>query len=105
VLGARAAYVVSGLDGQEDALRTGHTPLEDGWGLEPPESYGLLGTPGSMRTQPTEPGAYQDFYAGVAQAVRGEAPPPVPLADAILGLEIIEAATRSANEGQVIKLG
>ncbi|MCW2917450.1 MAG: oxidoreductase [Actinomycetia bacterium] len=105
VLGARAAYVVSGLDGQEDALRTGHTPLEDGWGLEPPESYGLLGTPGSMRTQPTEPGAYQDFYAGVAQAVRGEAPPPVPLADAILGLEIIEAATRSAKEGQVIKLG
>jgi predicted dehydrogenase len=103
VLGDRAAYVVSGFDGQEEALRSGRTPQED-WGQEPPESYGLLGTPGSMRTQPTEPGAYQDFYAGVARAIRGQAPPPVPLADAILGLEIIEAAGRSAGQGRVIDL-
>ncbi|MCW2884789.1 MAG: hypothetical protein QOE54_1237 [Streptosporangiaceae bacterium] len=104
VLGDRAAYLVSGLDGQEEALRAGRIPLDDGWGLEPPDSYGLLGTPGSMRTQVTEPGAYQEFYAAMARAVRGEAPPPVPLADAILGLEIIEAAGRSAAEGRVLDL-
>jgi predicted dehydrogenase len=104
VLGDRAAYVVSGLDGQEDALRAGRTPLEGGWGSEPPESYGLLGTPGSMRTQPTEPGAYQDFYAGVARSLDDGTPPPVPLDDAILGLEIIEAAVRSAEERQIIDL-
>jgi predicted dehydrogenase len=104
VLGDRAAYLVSGLDGQEEALRAGRTPLDGGWGLEPPESYGLIGTPGSMRTQATEPGAYQDFYAELARAVRGEAPPPVPLADAILGLEVIEAAVRSAAEGRIVEL-
>jgi predicted dehydrogenase len=104
VLGDRAAYVVSGLDGQEEALRAGRTPLEGGWGLEPPESFGLLGTPGSMRAQPTEPGAYQDFYSAVARAVRGQGPPPVPMAAAILGLEIIEAAVRSAGEGRAVDL-
>jgi predicted dehydrogenase len=105
VLGGHAAYVVSGLDGQENALREGRTPLEDGWGLASPESYGLLGTPGSEQAVPTEAGAYQDFYAEVAQAIRGEASPPVPLADAILGLEVIEAVTRSAEEGRGIELG
>jgi predicted dehydrogenase len=104
VLGDRAAYVVSGMDGQENALRAGRTPMEKGWGVESPESYGLRGTPGSMRTQPTEPGAYQDFYAAVAQSLQDGAPPPVPLADAILGLEIIEAAVRSADEGRIIDL-
>ncbi|MBO2453332.1 Gfo/Idh/MocA family oxidoreductase [Actinomadura barringtoniae] len=104
VLGERAAYVVDGLDGQEDALRAGKTPLDPGWGATDPEYYGRLGTPGDERIQQTELGAYQDFYAGVARTVRGEAPPPVPLNDAILGLEIIEAALRSSADGQVVEM-
>jgi predicted dehydrogenase len=70
----------------------------------PPESYGTLGIPEATEPVRTEPGAYQDFYAGVARAVRGAAPPPVALADAITGLEIIEAAMRSAAEGVTITL-
>ncbi|GAA2595651.1 Gfo/Idh/MocA family oxidoreductase [Actinomadura fulvescens] len=104
VLGGRAAYTVDGLDGQEDALRAGMTPRDAGWGVTPPEAYGRIGTPGDERPQPTEPGAYQEFYAGVERAVRGEAPPPVTLADAILGLEIIEAAVRSSRDGQAVDL-
>jgi predicted dehydrogenase len=104
VLGGAAGYVVYGLDGQEDALRAGRTPLDDGWGVAPAEAYGQAGTPGRTRAVPTEPGAYQDFYAAVADAVRGQAPPPVDLADAIAGLEVIEAAVRSAREQRVIDM-
>ncbi|MEV5575448.1 Gfo/Idh/MocA family oxidoreductase [Spirillospora sp. NPDC052269] len=103
VLGGRAAYTVHGMDGQEDALRDGHTPLEDGWGQAPPESYGLLGTPGNARREPTDPGAYQDFYAGVVRTLRGETPPPVALKDAIAGLEVIEAALRSSADNEIVE--
>ncbi|MBD2892659.1 putative oxidoreductase YdgJ [Actinomadura sp. RB99] len=102
VLGDRAAYTVSGMDGQEEALRAGLTPKDPGYGIAPPESYGLVGTPGDERPEPTAPGAYHEFYAAVARTLRGEAPPPVTLADAITGLEVIEAALRSADEGAVV---
>jgi predicted dehydrogenase len=98
VLGDRASYVVHGLDGQEDALRAGRTPAEPGWGQMPAETYGLLGVPGKTRPVPTEPGAYQDFYAGVLAALRDGTAPPVTLADAVTGLEVIEAALRQTEK-------
>lgn len=94
VLGDRAAYTSYGLDVQEQQLRDGLTPADPAYGATPPEAYGLLGTPGNTRPYPTEPGRYQDFYPQVAAAVRGEAPPPVTLEDAIAGLQIIESALR-----------
>ncbi|WP_242890913.1 Gfo/Idh/MocA family oxidoreductase [Actinomadura litoris] len=104
VLGSRASYTVGGMDGQEAALRAGRTPLDPGYGVTPPSSYGRLGTPGEDRPEPTDPGAYQDFYAAVARTLRGEAPPPVTIADAITGLEVIEAALRSARENTIVEL-
>ncbi|GLY79455.1 Gfo/Idh/MocA family oxidoreductase [Actinoallomurus iriomotensis] len=92
VLGDRAAYTTYGLDGQEAQLRDGLTPDDQGFGVTPPEAYGLLGTPGRTRPHVTEHGRYQDFYPAVAAAIRGEAPPPVTLDDAVAGLEVIEAA-------------
>jgi predicted dehydrogenase len=105
VLGDRAGYVVHGMDGQEEALRAGRTPAgSPDWGQPPPDAYGTVGTPDAAPLVPTEPGAYQEFYAAVARAVRGAGPPPVALADAITGLEIIEAAMRSARDGTTVTL-
>ncbi|RFS82460.1 oxidoreductase [Actinomadura spongiicola] len=104
VLGSRAAYTVTGMDAQEERLRGGLTPADAGYGAVPAESYGVIGTPGDERPEPTLPGAYHDFYAAVARALTGDAPPPVTLADAITGLEVVEAAARSAAEGTVIDL-
>jgi predicted dehydrogenase len=96
VLGDQASYVVHGLDGQEEALRAGRTPAEPGWGRMPAETFGVLGVPGKTLRVPTEPGAYQDFYAGVVAALLDGAAPPVTLADAVTGLEVIEEALRQA---------
>ncbi|MFI0481091.1 Gfo/Idh/MocA family oxidoreductase [Actinomadura sp. 9N215] len=104
VLGGRASYVVSGMDVQEEQLRTGLTPKDPGYGMAPPEAYGLLGTPGDERPEPTSPGAYQDFYASVARALADGTPPQVTLADAITGLEVVEAAARSAADRAVVDL-
>ncbi|WP_034521878.1 Gfo/Idh/MocA family oxidoreductase [Actinomadura rifamycini] len=104
VLGSRAAYTVHGMDVQEDALRAGLVPNDPGYGIAPPESYGRVGVPGDERPEPTAPGAYHDFYAAVARTLRDGAPPPVDLADAITGLEVIEAALLSARDRATVPL-
>ncbi|QKW36012.1 Gfo/Idh/MocA family oxidoreductase [Actinomadura sp. NAK00032] len=104
VLGSRASYTVSGMDPQEDQLRAGLTPKDPGYGIADPGAYGLLGAPDEASPEPTAPGAYQEFYAGVVRALRDGAPPPTTLGDAITGLEVIEAAARSARDAAVVGL-
>jgi len=104
VLGEEAAYVKYGLDPQEQALRDGRTPDEEGWGTEPEDAYGTLGTVDDQIRVTTEPGGYQDFYAEVAACLTGDAPPPVTMEDAITGLRVLEAAQRSDRVGVLVPL-
>jgi predicted dehydrogenase len=104
VLGSEGAYVVDGLDGQEAALREGRTPADADWGITPPEAYGRLGAGGATEPYPTLPGAYQEYYAGIAEALRGRAPVPVEPRDAVATLTVIEAARRSATEHRTVTL-
>lgn len=104
VLGRRAAYVKHGLDVQEAALRQGARPDQTGWGEEPPEQWGRLGAGDDFAPVRTEPGAYPRFYAGVRDALRDGAAPPVDPAEAVAGLDVIEAAQRSAAERRVVRV-
>ena len=66
VLGDRAAYVVEGLDGQEDALRGGRRPGEGpGWGAAPPENWGRLVKGAESEPVESAPGDWPAFYAGL----------------------------------------
>ena len=103
VLGSEAAYVKHGLDVQEEALRAGRRP-GPGWGDEPPSRWGVVGAGDDLTPVRTEAGAWPSFYAGVAAALRGEAPPPVDPRDAVAGLEVIAAAQRSAATGETVRL-
>jgi len=109
VLGSEAAYVHAALDGQEEALRAGGDPAAPGFGAEPPERWGRLqrGAPGEgpQEPVPSEPGRWAAFYAGVLATVRDGAPPPVHAEDAVAAIEVLDAARRSASEGQVVTLG
>jgi scyllo-inositol 2-dehydrogenase (NADP+) len=96
VLGSRSAYVKVQSDVQEAALRSGGRPDQPGWGEEPREHWGLLGVGAAATPVRSEPGAYQQFYAGVVASLRDGAPPPVDPEDAVAGLEIIEAARSQA---------
>lgn len=95
VLGGKSAYVKHGMDPQENALKEGAVPGGPGWGEEPESDWGTLGG-APVRT---EPGAYQEFYAAVAA---GKAP--VAPQDAVAGLEVLEAANRSATAREVVAL-
>lgn len=104
VLGERGAFVKQHADRQEAALRSENVTIGPGWGEEPPEYWGALTDGTHEESVRSEPGAYQRFYAEMRAMLRGGAPPPVASADALAGLEIIEAAQRSAAERTVVVL-
>jgi predicted dehydrogenase len=54
---------------------------------------------------PSLPGAWHEFSAGLARALRGEAPLPVHPWDSVAGLEVLDAARVSAATGRVVELG
>lgn len=101
--GERAGYVVEGLDGQEEALRSGARPGgEQPWGVEPQEHWGRLFDGERGEPVPSEPGAWPTFYAELERALREGGPPPVDPRDAVAGLEILDAARRSAREREIV---
>ncbi|MEV7214401.1 Gfo/Idh/MocA family oxidoreductase [Kitasatospora cineracea] len=104
VLGSRGAYVTRGLDGQEDALRRGGTPADPGWGACAPERWGSFRAGDAVEPVATLPGRYQDYYAGLARALRGEGPVPVEVRDAVRALRVLEAAQRSSRTGTAVAL-
>jgi predicted dehydrogenase len=53
---------------------------------------------------PSEQGAYQEFYAQFAAALRGEGAFPVPAEEAVHTLEVLDAARVSAAENRVVDL-
>lgn len=104
VMGSRGTFTKYGLDGQEDALKSGMRPGDAQWGEDPEDGWGRLANGTSVRAVPTERGAYERYYAGVAAAIRNGAPPPVDPADAVAAIAVIEAANISALERRVVAL-
>jgi predicted dehydrogenase len=93
VLGSEQAFVVHGLDGQEDALVAGERPGDPDWGVE--DRHAEVGD----REVPLERGAYEKFY----ETLRAGGTP-VDAREAVYALEVIEAAFESAREGKVVEL-
>jgi scyllo-inositol 2-dehydrogenase (NADP+) len=106
VAGRGGTFEVHGLDPQEGALREGGRPGEAGWGRSDRVGTLVADVGGVAVRADVEllPGAYELFYAGVRDAVRAGAPPPVDPWDAVLGLRVLEAARLSAARGAVVPL-
>jgi scyllo-inositol 2-dehydrogenase (NADP+) len=103
VLGDRAAYIVTDVDGQEDALRSGARPNDDeAWGIEPPERWGRLITEEQSEAIASERGDWPRFYIGLERALREGSPAPVDPWAAVSGLEVLDAARRSAATATVV---
>jgi len=102
--GTQASFLKLGLDPQEDQLRAGMTPLDEGFGIEPQEQWGtLISTISSQReTVPAEHGQWLTFYESVRQSIATGAATPVAADEARNVLEIIEAARRSSRDGRRI---
>jgi scyllo-inositol 2-dehydrogenase (NADP+) len=106
VLGDRAAYLVTDVDGQEDALVSGARPGDTGeWGAEPRRKWGHLVGEQESNPIPSERGDWPRFYAQLEQSLREGSSVPVDPRDAVAGLEVLDAARRSAATAAVVSLG
>ncbi len=108
VVGLHGVYEKTHFDPQEEALRTGARPGDEGWGREPRERWGRLfaeigGVPSESLVE-TVPGSYETYYVLMRDALRSGGAPPVDPMDSLATLRIIEAAQRSAREGTVVRL-
>ncbi|GGF24966.1 Gfo/Idh/MocA family protein [Subtercola lobariae] len=90
VLGQAGAYTKWGLDGQEDALRSGAKPSDANFGVEPESTWGVLGVDGSLDKRPTERGDYAGFYRILGDALTTGSALPVDPRSSLETLSIIE---------------
>ena len=95
VRGDAGTFEKYGLDPQEDGLKAGRRPGDEGWGRDRAENYGLLTTIDGARRIETLPGAYEDYYAGLAACLLDGAANPVSGEDARRTLTVIEAARKA----------
>ncbi|EMC97933.1 hypothetical protein BAUCODRAFT_407696 [Baudoinia panamericana UAMH 10762] len=109
VRGTKGSFKKFHVDEQEDQLKAGRGPGDEGFGVDPEYKYGTLTTlvDGKLerKTYPTvKPLLYVEFYRQLAKALRQEGKVPVKPEDARDGLRIIEAAQQSSREGRTITL-
>lgn len=105
--GSNGSYLASGADVQAEALAAGRRPaLEPAtWGIDVPEKWGTLAVAGGRSQVASKQGSYAGFYTEFARAVRDGGPGPVPAAEGVRTLEVLDAARRSALENRVVELG
>lgn len=99
--GALALFVKLDMDTQEAMLKAGQMPGGEGWGRSLPAMlYPASG--GEPENLPSVPGNYLAYYQGVAAAIRGDGPNPVPATEALAVMKIIEAGFESTRQGRRI---
>ena len=98
LLGTSGSYVKSGLDPQEDQLKSGMPPNDPAFGLEQEDS-GFLYDGNSKRRVTTEKGNYAEYFARLASAIENNQEPPVTVYEAADVIKIIEQAIVSSEKG------
>ncbi|WP_260236049.1 Gfo/Idh/MocA family oxidoreductase [Curtobacterium sp. ZW137] len=102
--GVGGTYEASSTDVQAQAAVAGRSPADDraGWGVEP--AGGTLTTESGTASVPSAQSSYTDYYERFARAVRGEGTVPVSVDDAVHVVEVLDAARRAAESGQVVEV-
>ena len=102
--GTNGSFVKSGIDPQEEDLKSEKLPDSKEWGKEPPENWGKLNTQVSdlhfVGKVETLSGNYQVYYDNIYDAIRNKKELIVTARQANATIKIIEAAILSNEEQQ-----
>ena len=108
VRGSKGSFKKFHLDVQEDQLKGGMKPGDEGFGVEPEGHHGVLTTvakDGGFEREvlPTvEPETYVGYYQVLAKALDGEGEVPVSAEQAASLIRLCELAKRSSDEGRTM---
>ncbi|MCX6431564.1 MAG: Gfo/Idh/MocA family oxidoreductase [Actinobacteria bacterium] len=109
LLGTRGGLRIDVADAQEVELAAGGDPAAPDWGVRLPGTEALLRTfdDASNPTDqwvPLERGAWPDFYAQTAAAIRGQGRDPVTIDDGVETMRVMDAARLAAETGTIVRL-
>lgn len=106
--GMKGSFLQQRSDMQEQQLLAGVKPSLESWCAAPSAPDGLLHTEingEEVRKETTSsPGNYMGYYDDVYKALTGQGANPVPAADGIKNMRIIEAALESFTSGKIVSL-
>jgi scyllo-inositol 2-dehydrogenase (NADP+) len=106
--GMKGSFLQQRSDMQEQQLQAGVVPSMKSWCPAPSQPDGLLHTEINgevIRKEFTSvPGNYMGFFEDLYQSLTGQGPNPVPPADGIKTVKIIEAGFQSTNERRVVEM-
>ncbi|MBG1233492.1 Gfo/Idh/MocA family protein [Aestuariivirga litoralis] len=104
--GALGSYVSSTTDVQVQSILAGKRPIDNlaYWGFEPEANWGTLHTYAGAAQIPSAQGRYHDYYESFELAVRTGSPPPVTAEAGSRVLAVLDAARKSAKEGNSVEL-
>ncbi|MGE8054731.1 oxidoreductase [Bacillus mycoides] len=100
--GDKGSIVKYGMDSQEEQLKTGMKPGDNGYGADSEENFATLETGESLERIPTEVGCYDMYYKGVRDSIVNGEKPPVTAEEGLEVIRIIQLAIESSETGRVI---
>lgn len=104
--GMKGSFLQQRSDMQEQQLLAGAKPSVNSWCPAPKVPDGILHTEinGKVTRKETTstPGNYMGYYDDVYKSLTGQGPNPVPAADGIKNMRIIEAALQSVAEKKIV---
>jgi len=106
VFGHKGTFLKNRTDVQERRLLAGDMPVGDDWGVESASEQGLLhaGIDGKEVKErvPTERGNYMDYFTGMYEAIRNNAPLPVTPEEGVRIIRVIEKAYESVRTKRTV---
>jgi scyllo-inositol 2-dehydrogenase (NADP+) len=107
LLGTKGGLRIDHVDAQEIALAAGILPNVADWGST--TDTAVLRISGAEKDFVDEalamvPGSWPTFYRGVAEALDGDGPAPVPIDDVLQTVRVMDAARESGRTGEAVRL-
>lgn len=102
--GTKGSWAKYGQDVQEDQLRSGMSPRDPAFGIDPTMCIVYDGETGAKREIPSPRGNQKGYYKGVRDAILRAGSLPVTARDAVATMAILEASFRSGAEGRVLPI-
>ncbi|KAJ5856109.1 dehydrogenase [Penicillium soppii] len=108
VKGTEGTFKKYHFDVQEEQLKSGMRPGDEGYGKEPSERYGTLtsvqsdGTFKSEVVPTVDAPLYTDFYSKLAKALAGEGDVPVNPVESASVIRLVELAVQSSETGRTL---
>jgi predicted dehydrogenase len=104
VHGTGGSWIKYGLDSQEPAIEAGVLLDDDNFGVDlEPGFYTSAQAPERREAVRNERGDYRQFWHALMRAIRGDGPNPVPPAQALRVMELLEASMDSSAQGVTIR--